>query len=119
MTPLAVTVRNVVGDGRRVVRRRVGRIAVVLAAGDQHDDRVAAGAVGRRVGGHRRDRRGPRVVERVADRTVVVGPRRRAGRNQAGASPTRAADDRQRSTAGGVGRRRDHTAPPPQRVSCE
>ena len=70
--------------GRRIVRRVVGRVAVVFAAGDQDDDRIAAGAFAAPYPRHRRSRRGLRVHQREIDRPIVVADVTETCRNDAG-----------------------------------
>ena len=66
----------------RVVSRGIRRVAAVLAAGDEHDDRVAARAVGRRVRRHRRDSRRLRIHQGVGQRPILKADARHAGGNQ-------------------------------------
>jgi hypothetical protein len=70
--------------GLRIVPRVVGGVTVVLAAGDQDHDRIAAGAVCRGICAHRRNRGGFRVHEGEVNRAVLVADITQTGRNDAG-----------------------------------
>ena len=107
-TPLAVTLRNELAVVATLWLARYALSPLSFRRRDEHDDGVAARAVGGRIGRHCRDRCRLRIVQRVGERTIVVPDAAEAGRNERRRCPSDVTVGDGDDAGGGVGGRRDH-----------